>query len=212
MSRTQLSSSEIQDLINKYSSEEKKLEYQIAEVRATIDELSGLLQNVVGREQSALSVVKRRPKKSVLAKVSSVTAAKTQGTKKRGRPKGSVSKTVAAKAKSKSASKKISKGTSAVPKKGYKLSQWDELVIGSIKDTDKVVITQEIIDYVKSKMNAGGKPVSENEVKNKVTRSLQKLANRRGDLKKVSYKGKGYAYALPEWLDAKGKLDKQHKK
>ena len=209
MSRTQLSSSEIQDLINKYSSEEKKLEYQIAEVRATIDELSGLLQNVVGREQSALTVVKRKPKKAVAANNLTVPV-KGALKGKRGRPRKSASVVAVKAAKSGRVSK--SKKAAVPAKTGYKLSQWDQLVISSISDKGKVVITQEIIDYVKGKMNVNGKSVSDAEVKNKVTRSLQKLANRRGDLKKVAYKGKGYAYALPAWLDVKGKLDKKFKR
>ena len=55
-------------------------------------------------------------------------------------------------------------------------------------------------------MKDSGKSVNDAEVKNKVTRSLQKLANRRNDLKKVAFPGKGHAYALPEWLSEKGKL------
>jgi hypothetical protein len=39
---------------------------------------------------------------------------------------------------------------------------------------------------------------------------LQKLANRREDIKKVPYEGRGMAYALPEWLNGQGVIKKKH--
>jgi hypothetical protein len=197
MSKTQLSSSEIQDLINRYLSELKKLEFQVDDVKITIVHLENLLESVNGREKSAVTKVKAKKLSAVALKPASPPALKG----KRGRPRKIKAKT--------SVSQKPSKKET---KKGYKLSSWDQYVIDSINQAGKVLITQEIIDFVKNKTMKAGLNSSDEEVKNKVTRSLQKLANRRNDIAKIAYKGKGFAYALPDWLNPKGKLDNKFKR
>ena len=97
-------------------------------------------------------------------------------------------------------------------KKGYKLSNWDEWVISGISQKGKPQITQEIVDSVKAMTQETGVTTTDEEIRNKVIRSLQKLANRRGDLVKVPYKGKGYAYAIPGMAGAKRKIAKKSKK
>jgi hypothetical protein len=215
MKKTQLSSSEIQDLIGKYKSERKKLEFQISEVDYTISQLESTIKSVAGLEKAAILKTKKR-------KSTKVVIAKAATGKKRGRPakktevakKAPLTKKALKTKKSAKAAKKAveKKATKSKIKKGYKLSNWDLLVVNSLKDSGKVRITQEIIDYVGAKMKESGKNVSEVEVKNKVIRSLQKLANRRGELKKASFAGKGFAYALPEWMNDKGKLNQDHKR
>ncbi|MBN1599387.1 MAG: hypothetical protein JW894_13925 [Bacteroidales bacterium] len=186
MSKTQLSSSEIQDLINKYNSELKKLQYQVDEVIYTIRELERMLVSVEGREKEALSKLHSKKEKPV----------KLKSAKKRGRPRKVISVTDT------SASTKTTK-------KGYKLSKWDEMVIEGIKTSGKVLLTSELVDFAIKKSKKQGSAVNEEEAKNRVVRSLQKLVNRRHDLAKVKYRGKGFAYALPEWVNARGTLDKQ---
>jgi hypothetical protein len=243
MSKTQLSSSEIQDLINKYHSELKKLEFQVDEVITTIAQLERFLENVSGREKYAITKVKVKKSKS-LAVTPSTTSIK-KGV--RGRPKkinvvekATPKKALAKKAVAKKAvaKKPIAKKTvskklitkkavakKSTPKKGapvksikkpkksgYKLSSWDQYVIDSIKQSDQIRITQEIIDFVRNKTIADKLNASEEEIKNKVTRSLQKLANRRNDIIKVPYKGKGFAYAIPAWFSSKGKLESKFKR
>jgi hypothetical protein len=215
MKKTQLSSSEIQDLINRYQSERKKFEFQISEIDFTISQLENSLKSVIGSEKAAISTNKKR-------KTTKIVLAKSAGKKKRGRPakntpaaKKSVvaKKAVKVKKTPKVKQKAVAKKASTTQAKtGYKLSNWDVLVVNSLKDTGKVQITQEIIDYVNTKMKDSGKAVPGDEVKNKVIRSLQKLANRRGELKKSPFEGKGFAYALPEWMNEKGKLNKEFKR
>jgi hypothetical protein len=195
MIKTHLSSGEIQDLINRYNSEWKKLEFQIEEVKMTISGLENLMNDVSSREKASFTKVK----------IKSSNISDKPLSKK-------LKKTESKKSKVKSTSvprprKGIAKKTVSVREKtGYKLSDWDNFVIQSIEQSGKTQITSEIIDFVKIKMAATGKKTNENEIKNKVTRSLQKLVNRRGDLSKVSYKGKGFAYALPQWVGANGKI------
>ncbi len=172
MEKTQLSSAEIQDLINRYHSELKKLEFQKYEVELTIAELEELLTSVDQGE---------RPESDMPDK--KIRAIRSAG------------RTLTAK-------KTVS---------GYKLSVWDEDVVAAISNAGKATITQEIIDFVSAQDTLRGTNSGEDEVRKKVTRSLQKLANRRGDIIKVNFKGKGFAYALPEWFNNKGKLDKNYK-
>jgi hypothetical protein len=197
MSKTQLSSSEIQDLINRYLSELKKLEFQVDDVKITIAHLENLLESVDGREKSAITKVKAKKLSAVASKTASSSVVKG----KRGRPR-----------KIKTEIKVSQKPSKKETKKGYKLSSWDKYTLESIDQAGKALITQEIIDFVKNKTIQASLNSSDEEVKNKVTRSLQKLANRRNDIAKIAYKGKGFAYALPEWLNAKGKLDNKFKR
>jgi hypothetical protein len=216
MKKIKLSSSEIHDLIARYRSELKKLDYQVSELSSTITQLEKTLKTIKISEKAAKS---KAGKKKL--KTTSPAKSKTKIKKKRGRPakkaasaKKPAIKTKTIKAKKPGRPKKvirtIKKSKKPVEKKGYKLSPWDSLVMNSIKDAGKARISQEILDYVSIKMKESGKSVTDAEVKNKVIRSLQKLANRRKELKKVPYAGKGFAYALPEWFDEKGKLNKDN--
>jgi hypothetical protein len=289
MKKTKLSSSEIHDLINRYNSDLKKIEFQASELNLTISQLESLLKNLTGLEKTASQKTKKRkstpvtvvskskkkrgrPAKKVSVKKSAVTKNPAITSKKVKQKKSAVKSTrkatanatlkttpkKVAKATLKITPKKVAKATpkkvakvsakkvaKATPKKaaeatpknavkdapkeiktiakqkkvkkteskkGYKLTFWDEYVIESIKQSGKVRITQEIVDFVTIKMKESGKGASDSEIQNKVIRSLQKLANRRSDLKKVPYEGKGLAYALPEWMGDNGKLNKEFKR
>ncbi len=202
MRKTRLSSSEIQDLINKYQSELKKLEFQIEDVKSTIADLENWLESVELSEKTALAKMGRKRKKTSIT-VSEPGAKRT----KRGRPARKDTKSSDATITSeKSRTKKI-KST-----KGYKLSKWDEWVIEAITQKGKPQITKGIIESVKISSKGTGLQSNDEEIKNKVIRSLQKLANRRSDLIKVPYKGKGYAYAVPGMPGAKRIVHRKLKK
>jgi hypothetical protein len=235
MKKTKLSSSEIHDLINRYKSDLKKLEFQASEVNLTISQLESLLKNVAGIEKAAILKTKKRkptpvtlvtsktkkkrgrPAKKSLKGKKTALPGKTVTSQKKSLPKktATITKTTKQKkivAKPKKIVAKPKKLKKAEDKKGYKLTFWDEYVIESIKQAGKVRITQEIVNFVSAKMKETGKNASDVEIQNKVTRSLQKLANRRGDLKKVPFEGKGLAYALPAWFGDNGKLNKENKR
>jgi hypothetical protein len=238
MKKTKLSSSEIHDLITRYKSELKKLEFQSSEINLTISQLESRLKNIKGSEKVARTKTKKRKTASV--KVLLTTAKKKRGrpakkatsvkkaikakhpikakalTKTAQLKKAVTTKKIAKQKKIKTKPQKVSPKAKKVlksdTKKGYKLTFWDEYVIESIKQAGKVRITHEILQFVTEKMKATGKSASDTEIQNKVIRSLQKLANRRNDLKKVPYEGKGLAYALPAWFGENGKLNKEFKR
>ena len=187
MRRTNLSSSEIQDLMNRYQSELKKLEFQTAEVIDTIAQLKKWLESVEKNEKKALTKLGKTNKLASAGK-----SVKLSAKKRRGRPPKKSKKIPG-----KSVSTPQKRTQEKKGRKGYKLSEWDKLVIESVTHQGKPQITKEIIDYVSSKVKEKGWSTHEEEIKNRVIRSLQKLANRRGEMVKVRYKGKGHAYALP---------------
>lgn len=235
MIKSRLTSGEIQDLINRYNSDLKKLEFQVEDIKMTIAGLEKLMNSVALREKASFAKVKTKktkiqtltkPKKTTSAAKAKSTTKSKQKTKPtpKGKAKTTKNINVAKKAVSKAIPKAKTKVTAKLKpkktkskgailttsgKKGYKLSDWDNYVIQSISESGKVRITSEILESVKNKMAAAGKKVTDLQVRNKVTRSLQKLVNNRGDLAKVSYQGKGLAYALPTWLEAKGKVSSE---
>ena len=65
----------------------------------------------------------------------------------------------------------------------------------------------------KEKSEKEGKSFDEALVKNKLNRSLHKMTNKRKDLIKTKFEGKGFAYALPGWVNTTSKdLKKKYKR
>ena len=88
-------------------------------------------------------------------------------------------------------------------RKPYPLSDWDRFILDGIKNAGKVLINQEILDNMVNGAREKGLFKDLNDVKVKLNQHLVKLANRRGDVVKVKYKGRGHAYALKEWMDGR---------
>jgi len=197
MANTNLNALQTKGLIDLYHSELKKLEFQLAKTRQTIEELEEHLKVRQEIEEAA----------------GIVTTTKTQlpaTGKRRGRPpkkasakKASAKKEVAPKPASQPA--KTEKSTSRKPmQRKRKLSKWDEFVITAIKKAKRPLISADILK-ASEKENAKTEKMSDIQLKRKLNQVLHKLANKRGDLEKIPYEGKGFSYALPEWIED-GKL------
>ena len=98
------------------------------------------------------------------------------------------------------------------PRKHYPLNEWDTLIIESIREAGRVQISQEILKQVQDKAKKTGIFKDNKHTNVQLNQSLVKLANRRGDLKKVKFKGRGFAYALPEWYGETNRLKKEFKR
>lgn len=96
-------------------------------------------------------------------------------------------------------------------KRNFPLSEWDKLIINNLKEREEVLINQEILEDIREDLKKKNMYQSEEKAKAKLNQCLVKLANRRGDLVKVRFKGRGFAYALPEWM-AGNKLKEQYSK
>jgi len=136
---------------------------------------------------------KRTPKKR--AKKEEPAAPK----KKAGRPPKSAEEKKSTKASKKESAEK--------QEAGYRLSEWDELVVNCLKTKQKALITSDFVDIAKENPDIKS---GEAQIKVKLNRSLHKLSNKKGLLVKVEHSGRGYAYALNEWLNAKGELPKKY--
>jgi hypothetical protein len=95
-------------------------------------------------------------------------------------------------------------------RKPYPLSAWDKMIISGIETTGRALSSKTIFNQVKEKATAAGIYQTDEKAKAKINQCLVKLTKRRKDLVKVNYKGRGYAYALPAFLDERGKLRKEH--
>ncbi len=210
MNYTSLTPLEIRDLIAKYRSDLRKLEFQVNKTTQILKELQSHssdieealsieeaeikeLPTVSASEAASEPDVKETAKKT--AKPSKGKGRKAAG-KKRG--PGRPPKTENKKKRAKSESKKD---------KGYRLSEWDEFVINSLQAKQKALITSDFSDIAKGNPDI---KAGDAQVKVKLNRSLHKLANKKGILVKVEYPGRGYAYALADWLNNKGELPKKY--
>ena len=86
--------------------------------------------------------------------------------------------------------------TAQSTRKPYPLSIWDNIIIDVIKENGKPATSKEIYDRAMAKAVAKGVKMDETKMKSKINQCLVKLANRRHDLKKVKYQGRGFAYTL----------------
>lgn len=96
------------------------------------------------------------------------------------------------------------------PRKPYPLSMWDKIILESITQNNHATLSKDIYDQSFDKAKELGIFVDEEKAKAKINQCLVKLANRRSDLVKVKYAGRGYAYSFPEWVDPKGHLKKEY--
>ena len=133
--------------------------------------LTGIIKTLEGQSKSA---PKRRGR-----------PAKAKAAAPKAAPKKKVSPAKAKAAVSKTASAKT----------GYRLSEWDNLVMKTLNDRKKVSVFSDFMATAK----AGGSKLSDQDIYRRINQSLHKLANKRKELVKVPQKGRGFGYALPGW-------------
>jgi hypothetical protein len=96
------------------------------------------------------------------------------------------------------------------PRKPYPLSDWDKIILDIISESGKAQLSKDIYEKAFAKSKEVGIFIDEIKSKAKINQCLVKLTNRRSDLKKVKYGGRGFAYCLPEWINENGILDKEY--
>ncbi|MCB0562755.1 MAG: hypothetical protein KDD01_00095, partial [Phaeodactylibacter sp.] len=138
----------------------------------------------------------KRTKTTTAAKKDTTTTGKKRGP---GRPPKAASE----KKSTKAAKKESPKDTDS----NLRLSDWDEFVIKSLQSKQQALITKDFLEIAKANPDIKS---GEAQVKVKLNRSLHKLANKKGALVKVEHSGRGFAYALSEWVNNKGELPKKY--
>lgn len=188
MAKRLLSVKNIDELLNHYRNERRRLNFQLDQVKSAIADLKaqrGETESEAGPEGEAKEVragAKRgpgRPRKHPAA------TAKKPG--KPGRPKKR-------------------------ERKERPLNEWDNAVIGAIQKSGRLMPKEELLAQV-STWAAKHKPqLSQAEVEAFLTRTLQKLSGKKKMLG-THHSGlrRGYHYGLREWFfQSSGKLRKQH--
>ena len=208
MKRTKLTKQDVKDLLDEYQSRLKKFEFYIEETVTAITKLEKNLLTAKdasekpsrrGRKPKATKVVKtksksakrgRKPKRSLAAAAGGAVV-------KRGRkPKAKKAKALA---------KRGRKPTKKAPR-NYKLSAWDNFILKTLEERKLALIKSEFVEAAKTATDLITPEMTPEQIEVKVTQTLHKLSNNKKLVKKVKYYGKGYAYALKEWITRKGEL------
>lgn len=142
-----------------------------------------------------------RPRKNATVEATTE-AASAPAPRKRGRPKKE--ETVAAKPAKKQESKIRTLQEEESKPKGYRLSDWDLFIVNTIRKSNRALVNSDLMEKALIRVKKEKLDMDEMTLRGKLNRSIHKLSNKRGDLIKVDYPGKGFAYGLAEWADETG--------
>ena len=201
---------EIQDLIGRYESELKKLTYQSEKVQETISEL----QSYIGIQKAA-PIQKSAPKKKTPMIISppegvySGTFSHSTGNTKKVKKQASISVSGASVVEILSNPSEFDLPENGA---GYRLSEWDHFIIDSLKGARTTLVNNDFFKLAANRVKAQGLDMTRTQLHGKINRSIHKLTHEREMIKKIRFSGKGYAYALNEWLDDNGKLLLRYKR
>ncbi|MEO8590524.1 MAG: hypothetical protein ABI432_14200 [Flavobacteriales bacterium] len=184
MARKRLNAKDIDSLLNQYRSERRRLNFQLDAVRAAMADLKALQGDRTTVEEDDEAQVKRGP----------------------GRPRGSVNTVKKASGVAGRRKKRTIKNG------GYRLSNWDLMVIDNIKRADRLLPKADLFETAKAWARKNEPRMKTADVELKLTRVLQKLSGKRGAL--GTYRSglrRGYHYGIKDWFFAStGKLRKLH--
>ena len=199
-----LGSSDIKALLTTYESKQRQLQFELEQTKKIIRSFKSALPELEAAEAAQMAAIAEAA--TAIEEVAIPSAAAVAPAKRRGRP---------AKAKGSTTEKKVTKPRQKKTKKkdrssGYRLSEYDLLVFKALEETGSAMINSEIVSFIEADQLAKGEAADADQIQTMVVRSLQKLANRRDDIRKVPFEGRGMAYALPAWLNGKGELKRKH--
>lgn len=206
MANKRLSEKDIDQLLGQYRSERRRLGFQLDTVRKAIKDLKTVRSSLPRPAAADGPVIKRgpgRPRKYPLP--TPVLGPDGQPIKRGpGRPR-----------KDPNAPPTPQRGRRKkrqVKEGGYRLSDWDTMVIDSIRGREQLLPKEEIVKHAIDWAKKAHPGMSNADVEAKITRVLQKLSGKRGDLgTHRSGLRRGYHYGVKDWFfESSGKLRKQH--
>lgn len=212
-----LDPTEIKQLINVFNSELRQLNYRTLSIQKNIEQLEQALSTVVEVESSSMI-----EPLMVLAQTAPPAKESKAATPKAAKPKAATAvieeaeaikpATIKRPATSKAkAPKKVAMPKPVVARRRRKLSPWDEFIMTALEEGDQVLIMSEFLEIVKNNFSEA-KGWSEAKIKSKLNAVFHKLANKKGSIVKISFEGRGFAYALPNWLNPAGELKKKYQR
>ena len=227
MANSRLGLDEVQALIQTYTAEKAKLEFQLRNTNEIIEELLKQESKLSRKAAKAIEKAAKsalRPKRGPGRPPKSDKPAEEPGVapKQRGRPPKAASAAVEAPKrrgrppKAKSATKSTAKSSARSAKsksgnaEGYRLSDWDNLLLDTLEQKGKALKKVEIDEIFKDFAKTVEPGWSDAQVYTKASRVIHKLANKRGVIRKQDIPGKGYAYGLSTWFAKNGKIKKDH--
>lgn len=232
MSITNLRAPEIRELISRYQSELRKLEYQINKTYSTIQELEDIFYQKPERstrpDTSFISAATESMPSYSGGSPASARRGESNQDEDQKEPEGRRQSSKPAKVHTapdefKILPKKTPKKPPSVRKAsgkkkrkrvvktdGYRLSEWDNFIMNALDNQGIILRNADLYELAKDWDVAKKEKLSNTEIRGKLSRSIHKLANKRGYIYKVKFPGRGNAYALPDWFTSNGKLKKMH--
>lgn len=212
----ELTAAELKDLLNTFESDKRKLSYRLQQIDRTISDLQRMIDRFgtgnlpepsfsePEEQEAQTEVTAEAPKAAPVAPSNNEAKEELPASApKRGRrsriTQAPADSTPPATLKRKSP-KKSKKA------KGYRLSEWDTALMEGLKKAKHPLINQELYQLLEDKNQQEQHGLDEKDIRGKLNRSLHKLANKREELIKVDYEGKGFAYALRRWVTPEGQL------
>lgn len=94
---------------------------------------------------------------------------------------------------------------------GYRLNDWDNMIVGAIKEADRLLTKEELRTKAAAWAKKAHPKLNADELEVKLTRTLQKLSGKRGVLGKYrTGLQRGFHYGITDWF-FNGKLRKENK-
>lgn len=208
MANLKLGSSDVKQLVANYEAKQRQLQFELDQTKRMIRSLKNTLPAIEQAESEQAAILIEA--ETTIEEVSVPAPVAKPGGKRRGRPAGKKNGAKTKKVTAPKVSKKKEKKDSKTRASGYRLSEYDQDVFNALKSTGRAMINAQIVSFIEEDKKEKGENPGTDEIQKMVVRSLQKLANRRDDIKKVPYEGRGMAYALPEWLNGQGVIKKKH--
>lgn len=227
---THLSDVEIRDLIARYESELSKLSYQSSKVHETIEELKSYIGQKSKKPVAIITAEPmpepepepepkpRKPRKAapIIPSPEGVftgTFSSSAGAKKESKEKkntdfrGGV--TIVSSLEEAYADEDEDFDDDAP---GYRLSDWDLFILDELKSARMVLVNSDFFRLATKRIKKLKIEMTKTQLHGKINRSIHKLTHKREEIVKVSFSGKGYAYALKEWLDENDNLLLRYKR
>jgi hypothetical protein len=191
---------DILDLLNEYHSEMRKLKHKVDFVKSKINELENELEAIKKRRDFGRSTIKFDEMSDDQSSVES--APEKEPAASFDEPKAVVKTVVTNLVKTPEPVRQKKKPG----RKPQPLSLWDQMIYDSVAEYGKAMLSRDIYESIKDKATAKGVFETEDKTKVKLNQCLVKMTSKRTDLIKVNHPGRGFAYALPEWVDDNGSL------
>ncbi len=180
---------EKRELLEKYRSDLRKIDFERDYLTSIIERIEKELQLPVG----TTSVVTEVEQVKVVTPAPAPVVVTT--------PVEKVAKPVAVKAATPQVRTTPSKPESVQLKKGerfygFKLSAWDTLMLEILENTAEPLNSSALLDIFENKNNSLAKPLDDKQLRNALSRTVHKLANKKDVVLKQEFEGKGFLYTL----------------